>query len=391
MKLLFVSNYYNHHQTAISRYLHNKTHGNFAFVATGKMSAERKRLGYQSQEHEWVRYIPRTEDGKAELTQLANSYDVIVAGSVPEKMISDIRKNPKFLIFKYSERPFKKKDNFFKNILHFVKFRYYHRHLKSTYLLCSSAYTSYDYSKMWLYKNKAYKWGYFPETKKYESITQLMDEKNSREIMWCGRLLDWKHPDDVIHVAKMLKDAGYNFNIKFVGNGEMSEQLHDMVEQYELQNCVHLLGSTTPDKVRWCMESAGIFMFTSDRNEGWGAVLNEAMNSGCAVVASHAIGSVPYLVKNNDNGLVYNSGDVNMLFEKVKYLLDNPNEQRRLGMSAYETITETWNAEVAAERLIHLSECIIAGEKHPELYEYGPCSKAKIIKDNWLKLDENKT
>ena len=33
------------------------------------------------------------------------------------------------------------------------------------------------------------------------------------------------------------------------------------------------------------MEQADIYLFTSDRNEGWGAVANEAMNSACAMVA----------------------------------------------------------------------------------------------------------
>lgn len=47
-------------------------------------------------------------------------------------------------------------------------------------------------------------------------------------------------------------------------------------------------------EVRSYMEKADIYLFTSDFNEGWGAVLNESMNSGCAVVASHAIGSVPF-------------------------------------------------------------------------------------------------
>ncbi len=50
-----------------------------------------------------------------------------------------------------------------------------------------------------------------------------------------------------------------------------------------------MLGAMSPDKVRAYMERADVFLFTSDFNEGWGAVLNESMNSGCAVVASHAM------------------------------------------------------------------------------------------------------
>lgn len=129
---------------------------------------------------------------------------------------------------------------------------------------------------------------------------------------------------------------------------------------------------------------AGIYLFTSDRNEGWGAVLNESMKSGCAVVASHAIGAVPYLMKHRQNGLIYKSGDVDGLYKKVKYLLDNPGEQERLGCAAYETITGLWNEEVAAQRLVILSEHLLSGEKHPDLFEDGPCSRAVIVKDEWF-------
>ena len=131
-------------------------------------------------------------------------------------------------------------------------------------------------------------------------------------------------------------------------------------------------------------------MFTSDRQEGWGAVLNESMNSGCAVVASHAIGAVPYLMKHNSNGLIYKSGDIDALYQNVKYLLDHPEEQRRLGEAAYRTITEEWNAEIAAERFVNLAQHILDGDKYPDLYESGPCSKAEIIKDDWFN-DEDKT
>ena len=131
------------------------------------------------------------------------------------------------------------------------------------------------------------------------------------------------------------------------------------------------------------MEEAGIYLFTSDRREGWGAVLNESMNSGCAVIASHAIGSTPYLIEDNVNGLIYRSGDVDMLYKKIKCLLDDHSKQERLGREAYKTMVEEWNASVATERLVTLSKSILSGEKYPDLYSSGPCSKAEIIKDDW--------
>ena len=43
----------------------------------------------------------------------------------------------------------------------------------------------------------------------------------------------------------------------------------------------------------------------SGRKEGWGAVVNEAMSSGCAVVADAEAGSVPYLIENSKDGFIY--------------------------------------------------------------------------------------
>ena len=85
--------------------------------------------------------------------------------------------------------------------------------------------------------------------------------------------------------------------------------------------------------------------------------------------------SVPFLVKDNENGLIYESGNLDMLYEKVKYLLDHPEEQQRLGRAAYSTITEEWDAETAAERFVALAQRILDGEKYPEMYVNGPCSR----------------
>ena len=102
------------------------------------------------------------------------------------------------------------------------------------------------------------------------------------------------------------------------------------------------------------MENANIYLFTSDRNEGWGAVLNESMNSGCAVIANRDIGSAPYLIANNVNGLIYSNE--NELYQYVVQLISDSAMREKLGRNAYKTITEVWNAEVAAQRILQLAE-----------------------------------
>ena len=114
--------------------------------------------------------------------------------------------------------------------------------------------------------------------------------------------------------------------------------------------------------------------------------MNEAMNSGCAVVASHEIGAVPFLIKNGENGIIYKDGDFEDLFSKTKKLLDDKEFCRNIGRKAYETMVGEWSPRIAAERLISVSEDILSGGKGMGLYGSGPCSKAEILKDDWFKV-----
>ena len=151
--------------------------------------------------------------------------------------------------------------------------------------------------------------------------------------------------------------------------------MKSLIKTEGLEDCVHMLGAMNPNDVRKYMEQAQIFLFTSDFNEGWGAVLNEAMNSACAVVASNAIGSVPFLVKNGDNGFIYKNGDIEDLYSKVEYLINNPQETAEIGRNAYKTMSDIWNAKVSAKRFIELSQEIIDNSEI-QFYGEGPLSIA---------------
>lgn len=149
------------------------------------------------------------------------------------------------------------------------------------------------------------------------------------------------------------------------------------VQQNQLQDVVDFKGFMSPDEVRNHMEEADIFLFTSDFNEGWGAVLNESMNSGCAVVASHAIGSVPFLVKHGINGMIYKNGDDKELLSLVMQLCDDDNLRESIGKQAYRTLAEEWNAKNAAVNFLKLAQSIL-NRKKIEIPS-GPCSVAEVV------------
>ena len=243
-------------------------------------------------------------------------------------------------------------------------------------MLCASAYTAPDYARYGLFRGKAFRWGYFPEVKRYPAFQDMIEAKEPKSILWAGRFLAWKHPDDALYAISRLKRDFPDVQLKFIGIGEVEEKLRKMILDLGLERNVSLLGSMKPEEVRHHMEQASVFLFTSDRQEGWGAVVNEAMNSGCAVVASDAAGCAPYLIRDGENGMLYCSADVEALAEKIRYLLENPEEVRQLGTKAYETMATLWNAETAAERFLQMAEEALHGASLNQLYDSGPCSPA---------------
>lgn len=375
MKIVFLSNYYNHHQAPLCEALSAQAGVTFRFVACGEMTEERRKMWGEWRCLPDFVLVPKTQADWDAVSQDILDADAVIVGSAPQALLRERLKAGK-LIFRYQERPLKNGIEPLKFLPRMLKWYKWNPPSKPVYLLCASGFAAGDYAKFGLFRGRCYQWGYFPETRFYD-IRALLAQKEAGSIFWAGRFLDWKHPDDALRVAARLRDDGYNFTLRIAGAGVLEPQLRAMVSELHLDGCVQLLGSLRPDQVRCEMERSRIFLLTSDRREGWGAVLNEAMNSGCAVVASDAVGATPFLVKDGVNGSVYHSGDTQELYEKVRRLLDDTAAQECFGKNAYETITDTWNAQVAAGRLCELIRVILAGDPSPKFYLEGPCSCAR--------------
>lgn len=382
MTVIFVSNYFNHHQKPFSDSMYSILGDGYKFISTAEIGAERMALGWGT--NDYPLYVISKKEFCCDLNkyqQIIDDADIVITGSAPHFLMRSRVRQEK-IVFQYSERLLKNGYAPWEFLPRLIKWRRKIKNSQSTFLLSSSAYAASDYAKFGLFKNKAFKWGYFPETRRYNDVDSLIESKKPCSLLWVARFLALKHPEAPVEIARRLKNDGYSFTLDLIGNGVLEDKIHQMIVDYDLSDCVHLLGSMKPDEVRDHMEKSEIFLFTSDRHEGWGAVLNESMNSGCAVVASHAIGSVPFLVKDKENGFIYKDGNIDDLYEKVKYLLDNPPARREMSKKAYLTIADEWNAENAAKKFIELAENILNGDSCP-VSEDGICSKAEILKDNW--------
>ena len=104
MKIVFVSNYYNHHQAAVSSALYKLTKGQYVFIQTEEMETERKSLGWGGTElPSFVKCSYTDEKSRAECLHLIWEADLVIAGGSPtiEPFIQKRIKSGK-LLFRYS-------------------------------------------------------------------------------------------------------------------------------------------------------------------------------------------------------------------------------------------------------------------------------------------------
>ena len=379
MKVTFYSNFLNHHQLPTCNEFISKKNIDFTFVATEKIPEERIKLGYEdmNKKYDFVLTTYDSEKNYQKALKLGNESDIVIIGSAPDIFIEERLKDQNKITFRYSERIFKEYTikNYLSPFKNFRIFKNYYKDHKY-FLLCSSAYAANDFNKIGQFKDRCYRWGYFPQVFKYD-IKKLLKEKQDKKvnIIWVARFLKWKHPEYPIYLAEYLNNKGYeNYHIKMIGVGEEFDKYKKLIEEKKLENNITLCGSMPNEKVVENMKKANIFIFTSDKGEGWGAVLNEAMNNGCAVVANKNIGAVPYMIKDNENGYIYKNKKE--FFEKVEKLIKNSKLREKFGKNAYNTMINDWNANIAVNNLLDLYEKIKKNKDYKNInYNNGPCTK----------------
>ena len=363
--------------------LYKKANGDFYFIETEELSVMRRTGGWKEIERPYVVRAWQNPIIKSKALSISEVADVLIAGGgsyVVEYEKARLKKGK--LTLEYAERSLKKGWINLFSPTNLKMQLYYHLffHNKPFYKLCASAFTARDMYVQRAFVGKCYKFGYFPQIQEISDIDEFLDRKYKQKrfvIVWCARFIRWKHPEMVVQMAKRLVRDGYDFEINMIGSGKLLDEIDSEIRKQHISNYVHVLGSIPNKDVMNEMSRSHIFLLTSDRNEGWGVVLNEAMGQGCCPVVSNMVGAAPYLINNKENGLLFESGKLESLVEEMKYLLDNPVDCKQMAKLAYHNISTLWSPQTAAERLYEFCESFQKGKTVD--YKDGPMSKAHIM------------
>jgi glycosyltransferase involved in cell wall biosynthesis len=145
-------------------------------------------------------------------------------------------------------------------------------------------------------------------------------------LLFVGRFVQEKGLQYLLKAFKQLPQD-LRVSLLLIGRGEDEKILKKIIETQQLQN-VFIIDYVPNEKLIEYYAIADIFILpsitTDTFKEPWGIVLNEAMNQGCPVIATNAVGAaVGGLVQHGKNGLIVPERDSQALTNAIIEILSN--------------------------------------------------------------------
>jgi glycosyltransferase involved in cell wall biosynthesis len=154
-----------------------------------------------------------------------------------------------------------------------------------------------------------------------------------------GRLSAVKQQEILIRAAAGLRERFPEVRLLLVGDGPERSRLEREAITLGIQDRVHFAGyQGKPERY---LHAMNLFALTS-RSEGLPVSLLEAWAAGLPVVCS-AVGGIPKVVSNGEDGLLFPNGDEGALLLALTKILDDRAFAGRLGAAGLKTVKEKYS------------------------------------------------
>lgn len=184
-----------------------------------------------------------------------------------------------------------------------------------------------------------------------------------RIVLYVGRLEECKGLSYLIEAASLIKDL--DFCLLFIGSGSLKSSLEKSSQDFSVKSV--FLDHIPNEELTKYYAIADIFVLpsitTQDFKEPWGMVVNEAMNQGCPVVVTNAVGAgAGGLVKDAENGYIVPEKDSRALKVAIDKLLRNENLQSTMRQNSLKKIAG-WTLEETLKGFERALDSVVAGSR----------------------------
>jgi glycosyltransferase involved in cell wall biosynthesis len=172
-------------------------------------------------------------------------------------------------------------------------------------------------------------------------------------ITYFGRLSKEK---GVLTLIKAIKDI-QEVKLKVIGEGPLGESLRNYIKKEDIHNVVFCGYKGGDDLIREINNSLFVVV-PSEWNEPFALTILEAFALGKAVLGSD-IGGIPERVIIGKTGLLFEPGNSADLRAKIRFLIKNQNEVKRMGQNAMAFVEKEYNQEVYYRGLMEIYQNVL--------------------------------
>jgi glycosyltransferase involved in cell wall biosynthesis len=178
-------------------------------------------------------------------------------------------------------------------------------------------------------------------------------------VLYVGRVertSRWKGLQVLVDAMDRLRATVPGVRLDIVGDGDDVPALRAQAEQRGVAHLIDWHGRIEHDDLPRLYRRAGVAVLPSlTESESFGMTLVEAMASGCPVVGSRT-GGIPFVVRDNVDGLLVAPGDPAALAEALSMVLTDPGRARSLGEAGREAAASRWDWRRQQERTLQIIE-----------------------------------
>nr|WKN35512.1 glycosyltransferase family 4 protein [Tunicatimonas sp. TK19036] len=198
------------------------------------------------------------------------------------------------------------------------------------------------------------KFSYQADNKQVESLFTRQPEQ-----IWIGfiaRMTFQKNPLGLLKAFQLAYRVNKNLRLLMVGEGELTNNVKDTIQEYGLTEIVTLL--PFQDNIPQLLAAIDIYCLPS-RWEGLSIGLLEAMAMHKAIIATNVDGTKE-LINNNVNGALVEKDDIESLSETIIELASNATKMKVFGENAYKTVNENFSLKGMVHQTENVYETILA-------------------------------
>jgi len=173
------------------------------------------------------------------------------------------------------------------------------------------------------------------------------------DLLFVGVLGKFKGCEYVIKSMPYILKDNPNTILRIIGKGPEHKNFVELSKKLKVDKNIIFEGFVPHEKLSDYYRFTNIVVFPSVVPETFGRIAAEAMAAGKPVVSTK-VGGIPEIVRHMETGILVDPKNSKQIADAVKYLLNNPDIAKKMGIKGKEIVEKKYSSKTIANTYIEV-------------------------------------